>query len=174
MFSLWCIDWVECLYANQILCISVLRVASGPRVKLTGLKVLKTHPSPTPAVVYSTGRSKVVIPVLVLLFVASRFIRRGELFKVLPFVILFLYFSVLLELRLPRLGKRANLRALRTFVRFVLVWFCLFPLPLRVWDGLRLVNMALPVLNPYLFWKRSSAHVYAREREQCCKLHYWL
>ena len=30
-------------------------------------------------------------------------------------------FSVLLVLRLPRLGKRANLSAFRTFVRFVLV-----------------------------------------------------
>ena len=37
-----------------------------------------------------------------------------------------------------------NLSAFRTFVRFVLVWFCLFPLPLVVWDGLRLVMLALP------------------------------
>ena len=35
--------------------------------------------------------------------------------------------------------KRANLRAFRTFVRFALVWFCLFPLPLGVWEGLRFV-----------------------------------
>ena len=32
--------------------------------------------------------------------------------------------------------ERANLRAFRTFVRFVAC--CLFPLPLRVWDGLGL------------------------------------
>ena len=32
----------------------------------------------------------------------------------------------------------ANLSAFRTFVRFALVWFCLFPLPLGVWDGLGL------------------------------------
>ena len=32
--------------------------------------------------------------------------------------------------------ERANLRAFRTFVRFVLVWVCLFPLPLGVWEGL--------------------------------------
>ena len=38
MFSLWCIDWTGSLYVNQILCISVLRVASGPRVKLGGCK----------------------------------------------------------------------------------------------------------------------------------------
>ena len=45
---------------------------------------------------------------LVLLFVALWFILRGDLFYVLPCVILFLwgFFSVLLALRLPRLGKR--------------------------------------------------------------------
>ena len=42
---------------------------------------------------------------LVLLFVALCFILRGDLFYVLPCVILFLCFSVLLALRLPRLGK---------------------------------------------------------------------
>ena len=49
--------------------------------------------------------------------------------------------------------ERANLSAFRTFVRFALVWFCLFPLPLRVWDGLRLVIVALPRLVSYLFFK---------------------
>ena len=43
---------------------------------------------------------------LVLLFVASWFILRDDLFYVLPCVILFLYSSVLIALRLPRLGKR--------------------------------------------------------------------
>ena len=46
------------------------------------------------------------LPVLVLLFVALWFILRGDLFYVLPCVILFLRFSVLLALRLPRLEKR--------------------------------------------------------------------
>ena len=87
--------------------------------------------------VYSTDHSKAVIPVLVLLFVALWFILRGDLFYVLPCAILFLCFSVLLALRLPRLGKRANLSAFRTFVRFALVWFCLFRLPLGVWEGVR-------------------------------------
>ena len=40
--------------------------------------------------------------------------------------------------------ERANLSAFRMFVRFALVWFCLFPLPLGVWEGLRLVTVALP------------------------------
>ena len=43
---------------------------------------------------------------LVLLFVALWFILRGELFYVCPCVILFLCFSVLLALRLPRSRKR--------------------------------------------------------------------
>ena len=64
---------------------SVLRVTSGPRVKLVSCKCALNPP-----VVYSTGRSKAVVPVLVLLFVALWFILRGELLYVLPYVILFL------------------------------------------------------------------------------------
>ena len=86
---------------TEFLCVSVLRVASGPRVKLASCKSALT-----PTVVYSTDRSKAVIPVLVLLFVALWFILRGDLLYVFPCVILFLCFSVLLVLRLPRLGKR--------------------------------------------------------------------
>ena len=56
--------------------------------------------------VYSTDRSKAVVPVLVLLIVALWCILRGDLLYVFPCVILFLCFSVLLVLRLPRLGKR--------------------------------------------------------------------
>ena len=44
-----------------------------------------------------------------------------------------------------------NVSASGTFVRFALVWFCLFPLPFGVWDGLRLVIVALPGLFSYLF-----------------------
>ena len=57
---------------TEFLCISVLRVASGPRVKLASCKSALTTPTPTP-VVYSTDRSKAVVPVLVLLFVALWF-----------------------------------------------------------------------------------------------------
>ena len=42
--------------------------------------------------------------------------------------------------------ERANLSAFHTFVRFVHVWFCGFPLPLGVWEGLRCVTVALPGL----------------------------
>ena len=52
--------------------------------------------------------------------------------------------------------ERANLGAFRAFVRFALVWFCPFPLPLCVWDGLRLVIVALPGLFAYLFCPLSS------------------
>ena len=45
--------------------------------------------------------------------------------------------------------KRANLSAFRTFVRFVLVWICRFPLPLGIWEGLRFVIVALPGLFSY-------------------------
>ena len=47
--------------------------------------------------------------------------------------------------------ERANLSAFRTFVRFVLVWICRFPLPLGVWEGLQFVIVALPGLFSYLF-----------------------
>ena len=107
--------------------------------------------------VYSTDRSKAVVPVLGLLCVALWFILRGDLFYVLPCVILFLCFSVLLALRLPRLGKRElTLVLFRTFVLFVLVWMCRFPLPLGVWEGLRFVIVALPGLFSYLFFSTSK------------------
>ena len=47
--------------------------------------------------------------------------------------------------------ERANHSAFRTYFRFLLVWFCLFPLPLRVWEELRLVIVALPGLFSYPF-----------------------
>ena len=103
---------------TEFLCVSVLRVASGPRVKLASCKSALNVP-----VVCSTDRrSKAVVPVLVLLFVALWFILRGDLLYVFPCVILFLCFSVLLILRLPRLGKRELMLVL--FVR--LFGLCLF------------------------------------------------
>ena len=76
---------------TEFLCICVLRVASGPRVKLA-----RCRSALNPPVVYSTDRSKAVVPVLVLLLVALWFVLRGDLLYVLPCVILFLCFSVLL------------------------------------------------------------------------------
>ena len=72
--------------------------------------------------VYSTDRSKAVVPVLVLLFVALWFSLRCDLFYVLPCVILFVCFVSPFSIAITSLGKeRANLSAFRTFVRFVLV-----------------------------------------------------
>ena len=48
--------------------------------------------------------------------------------------------------------ERANIGAFRTFVRFVLVWICRFPLPLGVWEGLRFLIVALPGLFSYPFF----------------------
>ena len=50
--------------------------------------------------------------------------------------------------------ERANHSAFRTFIRFVLVWICRFPLPLWVWEGLRFVIVALLELFSYLFLLR--------------------
>ena len=72
---------------TEFLCISVLRVALGPRLKLANCKSALNPP-----VVCSTDRSKAVVPVLVLLFVALW----QNLLYVFPWVILFLCFSVLL------------------------------------------------------------------------------
>ena len=102
---------------SEFLCISVIGVASVPRVKLASCKCALN-----PAVVCSTDRSKAVFPVLVLYSVALGFILRGDLLYVFPCVILFLCFSVLLVLRLPRLGKREQILVL--FVR--LFGLCLF------------------------------------------------
>ena len=84
---------------NEFLCISVLTVASGTRVKLASCKnPLTPRPPPhprTPGGLHTTGRSKAVVPVLVLLFGALWFILRGDLLYVLPCAILYLCFSVL-------------------------------------------------------------------------------
>ena len=56
-------------FRTEFLCISVLRVESGHRVKLAGRKSALN-----PSVVYSTDNSTAVVPVLVLLSVALWFI----------------------------------------------------------------------------------------------------
>ena len=49
---------------------------------------------------------------------------------------------------------RANLSVFRTFFRFALVWFCLFPLPFGVLEGLQCVIVAVPGLFSYHFLSR--------------------
>ena len=71
---------------------------------------------------------------------------------VLVFLLFVLVFFSPFSIAITSLGEeRANLSAFRTFVRFALVWFCLFSLPLGAWEGLRFVIVALPGLFSYLF-----------------------
>ena len=61
---------------TEFLCVSVLRVASGPSVKLASCKSALN-----PAVVYSADRSKAVVPVLVLLFLLCGLFYEAICFK---------------------------------------------------------------------------------------------
>ena len=121
---LWWLVWFLCFRFGALaglgafvragfLCICVLRVASRPRVKFASCKSALN-----PSVVCSAGLSGAVV----LLLVALWFILRGDLLCVFPCVVLFWCFSVLLVLRLPRLGKRELI--LMLFVR--LFGLCLF------------------------------------------------
>ena len=82
------------------------------------------------------------------------------------FVLVFFFSSF--SIVITSLGEeRDNLSALRTFVRFVLVWICRFPLPLSVWEGLRFVIVALSGLFSYLFvffFSTRSARVKTRPK----------
>ena len=138
---------------TELLCIPLLRVGSGPRMKLVSCKSALTPPFPPPRpppppphththpggvrltlccfVVYSTRRFVLCLTLCHFVFVC------------------FSPFSIAITL----LGEeRANRSAFRTFVRFVLVRICRFRLPLSVWEGLRFVIVALPGLFSYLFW----------------------
>ena len=101
--------------------------------------------------VYSTDRSKAVVPVLNLLFVAFWFILRGDVLCLTLCHFVLVFFSPF-SIAITSLGEeRANLSAFCMFVRYVLVWICRFPLPLGVWERLRFVIVALPGLFSYLF-----------------------
>ena len=73
---------------TEFLCISVLRAASGPRVKLASCKSALTPPPPPP-VINSADRSKAANPVLILLFVALWFNLRGDLICFTFYLVLF-------------------------------------------------------------------------------------
>ena len=100
----------------------------------------------------NTKRTKAVVPVLVLLFVALWFILRGDLFYVLPCVVLFLCFSVILTLRLPRLGKKELILRLFDLRLFDFVGFLFL---LVSGKGCGFVIVALPGLFSYLFLRLS-------------------
>ena len=48
--------------------------------------------------------------------------------------------------------ERANLSVFPTFVRFALVWFCLFSLPLGVWEELWFVIVAFHFFFFFFFF----------------------
>ena len=103
------------------------------------MKLVGCKSALNPTVVYSTDRSKAMVPVLVLLFVALWFILRGDLSLALCYFVL-VFFSPF-SIAIIWLGEeRDNISAFRTFARFALVWFCLFSLPLGVWEGMWLVD----------------------------------
>ena len=78
--------------------------------------------------------------------------RRFVLHLTLCYLFLCFFFSPF-SIAITSLGEEtANLSAFRRFVRSAFVWFCLFPLPLGVLDGLRFVIVALPALFFYLFY----------------------
>ena len=102
---------------TKFLCISVLRVASGPRVKLASCTSALNPP-----VVCSIDRSKAVVPVLFLLFVALCFFSTRRFVVYLSVCHFVLVFFSPFSIAITSLGEeRANLSAFRTFVRFVLV-----------------------------------------------------
>ena len=161
MFSLWCSDWVGSLYANRFFMYFCFKSSIGAQGGWLAVKVVTPAFPPAPAPLPSAvvpllngllyWQSKAEVPV------ALWFILRGDLFYVLPCVILLLCFSVLLALRLPRLGKRELILVLFVLLfDFCLFWFCWFPLPLGVWEGLRFVIVALPGLFSYLFFDIQS------------------
>ena len=83
---------------------------------------------------------------LVLLFVALWFILQGILFYIFLCYFILVFFSPF-SIAITSLGEeRTYLNAFHIFVQFGLVWFCLFPLPLGVWERLQLVIVALPGL----------------------------
>ena len=90
--------------------------------------------------------------VLVLLFVALVYSTRRFVLMFAWCCFVLVFFGPLSNAITSLWEERANLSAFRAFVRFALVWFCLFPLPLGVWEGLRFVIVALPGLFSYLFF----------------------
>ena len=96
--------------------------------------------------------------------------RTPKLFYVLPCVILFLcffffffffflffFFSPFSIAITSLVEERAKLSTFRTFVRFLPVWICRFPLPLSVWEELRFVIVTLLGLFSYLFFQFDQA-----------------
>ena len=80
----------------------------------------------------------------------------------MPYLVLlfFLVFFSPFSIAITSLGEERAYLAFRTFLRFVLVSFCRFPLPLGIWEGLRFVIVALSGLFSYLFFIDTVLHIY--------------
>ena len=88
------------------------------------MKLASCKSALNPPVVYSTDRSKAVVPVLVLLFVTCGLFYESICFKFCLVYFVLVFFS---SLSIASLGEeRANLSAFRSFVQFALVWFVCF------------------------------------------------
>ena len=98
-----------------------LNLLDSPELLQILVKLASCKSALNPPVVYSTDRSKAVVPVLVLLFVALWFILRGDLLYVFPCVILFLCFFSPFSIAITSLGEEL---ILVLFVR--LFDLCLF------------------------------------------------
>ena len=88
------------LCINVFWCISVLCVASRPRVKLIDGKI-SLHPT----VVYTTDLSRAVVTVLLLIYIALWFILRGDLYC-LALCYVLVFFSPFSIAICFRLGKK--------------------------------------------------------------------
>ena len=154
---------------TEFLCVSVLRVASRPRVKLASCEGALTTPTPRGGLLYWPFWGGGPGVGLALYCFVVYFTRWFVLCFALCHFVLFLCFSVLLALRLPRFvvgvgggggggrgeggGAVRGAGAFREFVRFVLVWFCRFPLLLGVWRA-TVCDCGTPwtFLFPFLFF----------------------
>ena len=135
-FSFGALAGLGAFVRTKFLCISVLRVATGHRVKLVNCKS-------------SLNPLVLVLLCCFVVYSTRRFVLCQMSYLVSFCSCIFSPFSIAISW----LGKeRANLSAFRTFVRFVLVWISRFPLPLGVWEGLRFVIVAHPRLFSYIFF----------------------
>ena len=146
---------------TEFLCTSVLRVASGPRVKLASCKSASQTPPPPPLlpptrphhqrwfILLTVLRRCSGVSLTLCCFVVYSTRRFFLCLTLCHFVLVF--FSLFSIAITSLWEERANLSAFRTFVRFVFVWICWFALPLGVWEGERFVTVALPGLFSYFF-----------------------
>ena len=133
---------------TDFLCISVLRVASGPRVRLASCK---SALNPRWFTLLTVLRRWFRFSLTLLCFVVYSARRFVVCLTLCHFVLVFFSpFSIAIT---SLEEERANLSAFRIFDRFVLVWIYRFPLPLDVWKGLRFVILALPGHFSYLFFR---------------------